>query len=294
MSEEQGQRKKLRIGDVLIQAGLLTDAQLGLALQEQKRAGTKLGRTVVDMGFVTEVRLLKALSEQLQVPFIELKHFKFNQELIQKLPETMARRYRALVLAKEPEGLRVAMSDPLDLMAMDALEHHLKDRLLPAVVREGELVETLELVYRRTSEIASIAGELEEDLADSDFDLARLSDDSNTEAPVVRLLQTLFEDAVQMKASDIHIEPDEGVVRIRQRIDGVLNEQVMKETHRLSLGDALKDHVRFGYLGKTLAAGWPLQYSGEKPQPRRACLDHAGAIRRVGGDASARSVRRRV
>ncbi|SEL31318.1 MSHA biogenesis protein MshE [Atopomonas hussainii] len=229
MSEEQGQRKKLRIGDVLIQAGLLTDAQLGLALQEQKRAGTKLGRTVVDMGFVTEVRLLKALSEQLQVPFIELKHFKFNQELIQKLPETMARRYRALVLAKEPEGLRVAMSDPLDLMAMDALEHHLKDRLLPAVVREGELVETLELVYRRTSEIASIAGELEEDLADSDFDLARLSDDSNTEAPVVRLLQTLFEDAVQMKASDIHIEPDEGVVRIRQRIDGVLNEQVMKE-----------------------------------------------------------------
>src|SRR5690606_37869213 len=73
------------------------------------------------------------------------------------------------------------------------------------------------------------AGELEGDLQDSDFDLARLGAESNSDAPVVRLLQTLFEDAVQMKASDIHIEPDESVVRIRQRIDGVLNEQVMKE-----------------------------------------------------------------
>ncbi|MBP6781384.1 MAG: type II/IV secretion system protein, partial [Ottowia sp.] len=79
------------------------------------------------------------------------------------------------------------------------------------------------------SEIAWIAGELEGELKDSDFDLSKLGADSNTEAPVVRLLQTLFEDAVQMKASDIHIEPDEGVVRIRQRIDGVLSEQVMKE-----------------------------------------------------------------
>ena len=96
-------------------------------------------------------------------------------------------------------------------------------------LREAELLATLDLVYRRTSEIASIAGELEGELQDSDFDLSKLGADNVSDAPVVRLLQTLFEDAVQMKASDIHIEPDEGVVRIRQRIDGVLNEQVMKE-----------------------------------------------------------------
>ena len=88
-------------------------------------------------------------------------------------------------------------------------------------------------MYRRTSEIASIAGELEGDLQESDFDLSKLGADNNSEAPVVRLLQTLFEEAVQMQASDIHIEPDEGLVRIRQRIDGVLSEQVMKE-HRIA------------------------------------------------------------
>ena len=228
MSDDVRQRK-LRLGDLLIQAGLISEAQLQLALQEQKRTGSKLGRTVVDLGFVAEVKLLTALSEQLKIPFIELKHFKFDQQLVQSLPEAMARRFRAIVLSREGGGLLVGMSDPLDLFALDEMERILKTRVQPAVVREAELLATLDLVYRRTSEIASIAGELEGELQDSDFDLAKLGADNVSDAPVVRLLQTLFEDAVQMKASDIHIEPDEGVVRIRQRIDGVLNEQVMKE-----------------------------------------------------------------
>ena len=229
MSQEDLRQRKVRLGDLLIQAGLLSDAQLQLALQEQKRTGAKLGRTVVDLGFVAEVKLLTALSEQLKIPFIDLRHFRFDQELVQRLQEAMARRFRALVLSREGDGLLVGMSDPLDLFALDEMERILKVRVRPAVVREAELLATLDTVYRRTSEIASIAGELEGELKDSDFDLSKLGADSNTEAPVVRLLQTLFEDAVQMKASDIHIEPDEGVVRIRQRIDGVLNEQVMKE-----------------------------------------------------------------
>jgi MSHA biogenesis protein MshE len=229
MSQDDVRQRKIRLGDLLIQAGLLSDAQLQLALQDQKRTGSKLGRTVVDMGFVDEGRLLTALSEQMKIPFIDLKHFKFNQELVQLLPEAMARRFRALVLSREGGGLLVGMSDPLDLFALDEMDRILKVRVQPAVVREAELLATLDTVYRRTSEIASIAGELEGELKDSDFDLSKLGADSNTEAPVVRLLQTLFEDAVQMKASDIHIEPDEGLVRIRQRIDGVLNEQVMKE-----------------------------------------------------------------
>lgn len=229
MTQEDVRQRKIRLGDLLVQAGLISETQLQLALQDQKRTGSKLGRTVVDLGFVDEVRLLTALSEQLKIPFIDLKHFKFDQALVQSLPEAMARRFRAIVLSREGGGLLVGMSDPLDLFALDEMDRILKVRVQPAVVREAELLATLETVYRRTSEIASLAGELEGELKDSDFDLSKLGADSNTEAPVVRLLQTLFEDAVQMKASDIHIEPDEGVVRIRQRIDGVLNEQVMKE-----------------------------------------------------------------
>ncbi|WP_421683796.1 Flp pilus assembly complex ATPase component TadA [Stutzerimonas urumqiensis] len=226
-------QRKVRIGDLLIQAGLITDTQLQLALQEQKRTGSKLGRTVVDLGFIDEGRLLKALSEQLQIPFIELKHYKLDNNLTQSLPEAVARRFRVIILSRQGDGLLVGMTDPLDLFAQDEMERLLKKRIHPAVVRESELLAMLDQVYRRTSQIASIAGELEGELQESDFDLSRLGADSNTDAPVVRLLQTLFEDAVQMKASDIHIEPDEGLVRIRQRIDGVLNEQVMKE-HRIA------------------------------------------------------------
>ena len=110
-------QRKVRLGDLLVQTGLISEAQLQLALQEQKRTGSKLGRTVIDLGFVAEVKLLTALSEQLKIPFIELKHFKFDQNLVQTLPEAMARRFRAIPLSRECGGVLVSMSDPLDLFA---------------------------------------------------------------------------------------------------------------------------------------------------------------------------------
>mgnify|MGYP003134533769 FL=1 len=79
-------QRKIRLGDLLVQAGLISDAQLQLALQDQKRTGSKLGRTVLDLGFIDEGRLLRALSEQLQIPFVELKHYKFDNQLTQSLP----------------------------------------------------------------------------------------------------------------------------------------------------------------------------------------------------------------
>lgn len=232
MTAQDMRQRKIRLGDLLVQAGLISGAQLQQALQDQKRTGSKLGRTVLDLGFIDEGRLLRALSEQLQIPFVELKHYKFDNQLTQSLPEAVARRFRVIVLSRQADGLLVGMTDPLDIFAQDEIERLLGKRVHPAVVRESELLGALDQLYRRTSEIASLAGELEGELQESDFDLSRLGE-SNSDALVVRLLQTLFEDAVQMKASDIHIEPDDGVVRIRQRIDGVLNEQVMKE-HRVA------------------------------------------------------------
>jgi len=229
MDNEEIRRSKVRLGDLLIDAGLLNDIQLQRALLEQKRTGFKLGRTVIDLGFVDELRLLTALSEQLNISFIELKHFKFDKALVQMLPENLARRFRVIVLSREPAGLLVGMSDPLDLFALDEMERVLRTPIQPAVVREDEMLKALDTLYRRTSQLDTIAGELEGDLKDSDFDLSALGATNNSDAPVVRLLQTLFEDAVQMNASDIHIEPGEGVLRIRQRIDGVLSEHILKE-----------------------------------------------------------------
>lgn len=223
--------KKLRIGDILIQQGLLSDGQLKIALAEQKKTGQRLGRAVIELGFVEEDAFLRLLSEQLKIPFIDLKHFQFDTALVQDLPETYARRYRALLLAKEKDGFLIGMSDPMDIFAYDELQRVLKKPIYPAVVREGDLLYTLDTVYRKTEEISSLASELEDELEGNvDFDLSALSIGSDTsDAPVVKLLQSIFEDAVQVKASDIHIEPDESVLRIRQRIDGVLQEQVMKE-----------------------------------------------------------------
>lgn len=223
-------KKKIRIGDLLVQNEVITEEQLMTALREQKNSGRKLGRTLIDLGYVEEDNLLNFLSRQLDIPFVQLRHFQFRNELVKRLPEALARRFRSIVLAEQGGELLVGMTDPMDIFAYDELVRVLKQPVKQAVVRESELLNTLDLVYRRTDEIASLAEELEGELGEDAFDLADLSAESESaEAPVVKLLQTLFEDAVQARSSDIHIEPDESVVRIRQRVDGVLQEQVMKE-----------------------------------------------------------------
>lgn len=223
-------KQKVRIGDLLVKNGVITEDQLQQALAKQKTTGLRLGRTLINLGFVQEDRFLEFLSEQLNVPFVDLRRYKFDNTIVQRLSETHARRFRAIALSEKNGLLLVGMADPTDIYAYDALERLLQQPIEVAVVRESELLATLDLVYRRTDEIAGFAEELDEELTDGQFDLAALApaaDDSD--APVVKLLQSLFEDAVQIRASDIHIEPDEHVLRIRQRIDGVLQEQIVKE-----------------------------------------------------------------
>ena len=223
-------RRKVRIGDLLVQNSVITEEQLRTALAEQKRTGRKLGKTLMDLGYLDEDQLLNFLSQQLDIPFVQLRHYNFDDELVKKLPEAQARRFRSIVLAERNGELLVGMADPMDIFAYDELTRILGQPVKQAVVRESELLNTLDLVYRRTDEIASLAEELEDEIGDEAFDLADLGSDSDVnEAPVVRLLQTIFEDAIQARSSDVHIEPDETVIRIRQRIDGVLQEQVMKE-----------------------------------------------------------------
>ena len=222
--------KKIRLGDMLVEHGLITEDQLMTALSEQKKRNLKLGRTLIELNFITEDAMLNLLSTQLKIPFIDLTHYKYQAEVAIKVPETVARRYRVLALAEYPDSYMVGMADPTDLYAFDELSNILDKPVRQVVVRETTLLQTLDLIYRKTDEISNLAEELDGELAETDFDLDQLLESSDvSEAPVVRMLQSIFEDALQMGASDIHIEPDERVLRIRQRIDGVLHEQVMKE-----------------------------------------------------------------
>ena len=215
--------KKVRIGDLLIAKGVITDEQLGAALAEQKNSGHKLGRVLVESGVVAEEHLLGILAEQLGIPYIDLGRYNYVPEVVRLIPEAHARRFRAIALKDNADGLLVGMADPTDLFAYDELSRVLRRPLRLGVVKEGDLLKTIDQVYRRTEEITGHAAELEQELAAFDVDIGELAvADDLTDAPVVKLLQSMFEDAVQVNASDIHIEPGERELRIRFRIDGVL------------------------------------------------------------------------
>ncbi|MDR1708661.1 MAG: GspE/PulE family protein, partial [Candidatus Accumulibacter sp.] len=220
--------EKIRLGDLLIQQGLLTEEQLKLALDEQKRSGRKLGRIVVESGFVTEVAIAQALARQLRAPYLDLKLFNPKPDLINLLPEAQARRFRAVVLDEVGERLRVGFADPTDLQAFDDLVRLLRRDVEPVVVAESQLLSLIDRVYRRTDEISGLAKELTEDLGDVPVEFGDLlgATAGAEDAPVVKLLQTVFEEAMRSRASDIHIEPQDRSLRVRFRIDGVLHVQM--------------------------------------------------------------------
>ena len=225
-------RLKMRLGDLLVQEQIISDDQLQLALQQQRQTGRKLGSTLIDLGFISEVQLLQFLARQLNVPFFDLNNLTIDAAAVPLLPEVQARRYRALAVNLTDDRVTVAMSDPADLSALDAIAALLSPRIMVlAVAREGQLLEYFDRLYRRTREIESFAEQLQEEYQDSGFELgsSNLGANDEGEATVAKLLRSLFEDAVQVGASDIHIEPDEKVLRIRQRIDGILHENILNE-----------------------------------------------------------------
>jgi MSHA biogenesis protein MshE len=233
-------KKKIQVGKLLVEQGLITEENLEQAIAEQKITGKKLGQVLVDLHFVGEDELLQLLSTQLEIPFVNLKTYPVRSEIVNLLPEFYARRFRSLLLQKQDdESYLVGMVDPQDIVASDEISRIINAQINVAIVREEELLQIIDMMYRHTAEISSFAEELSEELGKNDFNIAQLGQGlSAAETPVVKLLQSIFEDAVQMNASDIHIEPDENILRIRQRVDGVLQEHIIKESgvvHALTL-----------------------------------------------------------
>lgn len=220
--------EKIRLGELLVHQKLISEAQLQIALDEQKKSGRKLGRFLVENSYVTEMQIAEAIAKQLQIPYIQLKNHVFNPDTTRLLPEMQARRFRALVLVNQADQLLIGMADPTDLQVYDELSRIVKKTFDLAVVNENELLQTIDRVYRKTEVISSLAQELQNDLGDGYVDFASmniLSGAGAEDAPVVKLLQSVFDDATQVRASDIHIEPQADSLQIRFRIDGVLNLQ---------------------------------------------------------------------
>jgi len=237
MSERQ------QIGDYLVSKNAITKDQLKLVLEKQKELGKKLGNLLVELGMIDEKAFLQLLAEQVNVPFIDLHYQEIDNQIAQKLPENYARRFLAILLADNPNEVLVGMVDPLDIFATDELKRILKKPLRLALVSEKDLLKIFDQIYRRAGEISEFAGKLAKELkvetAIPEEDVAL----RQAEPSVIKLINSLFEDAMQIGASDIHIEPSEKILRIRMRVDGLLQEQIIpiKERHiPLALAQRLK------------------------------------------------------
>ncbi|PMM08472.1 MSHA biogenesis protein MshE [Vibrio breoganii] len=222
-----------RLGDLLVEENIVSEEQVQQALEAQRQTGRKLGDSLIQLGFITEKQLLEFLSQQLSLPLIDLNLAQVDIEAVQLLPEVHARRLRALVIDRNGHTVRVAMSDPADLFAQESVMRLLSNYDVELVIAaERQLVSGFDRYYRRTKEIASFAEQLHaEHQPTASFDINASNEADSDEVTVVKLINSLFEDAVQVGASDIHIEPDENVLRLRQRVDGILHETILNEVN---------------------------------------------------------------
>ena len=220
-------RKKLRLGDVLVQNGVITEEDLQRGLERQKGSGRKLGETLVDEGITTEENIARALSKQFHYDMVDLQNTVIPQEMLDRVPASGLKKHRAIPFEYSPDNmnvLRVAMSDPMDIAAMDDINIITNLQVEPVVATMGSVMLAIDHYYGQ----AEVNSALEEYTREKESQMIEqedmYSEDVNN-SPIVQLVKGMIDQAVRQRASDIHIEPMEKQVRIRYRIDGALYEK---------------------------------------------------------------------
>lgn len=220
-------RRKKRLGDILISAGAVTEEQLKEALEEQKKNGKKLGDTLADLGFLTEEQIVAALHQQLGLELVKLSDRRIPDEVLSLVDETVLRQYNLIPYAFSEHNmniLKVAMSNPLDIVAIDDISFMTNYQVEPAVATEKEVATAIDRYYGN-QEAMKVAERYTKEREEKYSSLNKKEENTDNvdNAPIVLLVNKMIEQAVRSRASDIHIEPMEHQIRIRFRIDGVLN-----------------------------------------------------------------------
>lgn len=231
---------KGRMGERLVAMGKITEDQLNVALQEKKVTGQMLGAILVDLGFITEEELSKFLAESSGFGVFDPKTTIVDGEALNLIDKQTAVKYQILPISLVNDEACVAMADPYDVMAMDALRRYVPKNttIKPLVTTATILSEAIDAAYGYASSIEAILKELEEGRAP---DVATLKEDEAFTHPVVRLVNALVFDAVKIGASDLHFEPEENFVRLRYRKDGVLfTAQILHKQHWSGISQRLK------------------------------------------------------
>ncbi len=224
-------RQKLKLGDVLINAGTITEEQLQKALAEQKQNNTPLGKALVRLGFLTEEKFLNSLADQLKIPYLDMQGVKISQEAIRKVPEMVARKHRMIPINIENSSLRLAMADPLNIFAIDEVTIQSGLDVITVLAAESDIERAIQEEYGVAASIKAAVKSLrpqeqkkeeaQQIVSSRGTTTAKLD---ATEAPVAKLVEMFLKQALDDRASDIHIEPTEDALNIRYRIDGALFE----------------------------------------------------------------------
>ena len=228
--------KKFDAVELLVKKGMITQDQVERAKQEVKRTGLTIENALERLGFITENDTANVKAQALGVPFMDLSSYIIDSALIKLVPEKLAKRFKAVPLFKIGFSLTVAMTDPKDIIALDELRKVSKmDTIEPVLATEKGIQRIFDSYYGVAGSIDEIVKSLDKDLG-KDTVVARkdMLKEAAEEAPVIKLVNVMILEAVKDRASDIHIEPEEAILRVRYRIDGILHEvnTLPKKLHR--------------------------------------------------------------
>ncbi len=223
----------VKLGEMLLKAGLIGQEQLEEALGAQRKTGEKLGYVLVNLGHVREDDITQLLSEQYGVPSINLRHFEIDESVINLIPSEVAQKYLVVPVNRTGATLTIAMADPTNVFAMDDIKFMTGYNVEPVVASEMAIREAIESYYgsAHSLELKKVMDQMAEQESDAlevlddeeEMDVAAL-EAATEEAPVVKLVNIILTDSIKKLASDIHLEPYEKDLRVRFRIDGVLYE----------------------------------------------------------------------
>lgn len=212
-------KPKVRFGDQLLEAGLISSEQLDLALLEQRRSGNLLGNVLQELGFVTEQEISALLAQAAETNTINLEKIEIESETLSKVPFDIAKELSLIPIECDLNSITVAMADPFDVEAIDRVER-LTQLLVNVVAASGQEIQDLLVKSHDKSESV-------EQLIQELMKVSESEELSQAEAPIIRLVNVMLNDAAERGASDVHVEPDEKTLRIRFRIDGVLQPYVI-------------------------------------------------------------------
>ncbi|MDS1029387.1 ATPase, T2SS/T4P/T4SS family [Bacillota bacterium LX-D] len=224
------EEKKIRLGDMLIQAEVITPSQLEEALAYQKKSGKRLGRILREKGLVTWQDLQKVLEKQLGIESINLKHTAVDPKVVRLLPENVARRHEVIPVKIINNNLYLAMADPLDQIALQDVRLLVQMPVQPLLGNREDILANLDRIFSQVTAAKAAA-----DYSQNQNGIGGLDDvtlDINS-APIVRLVNSILENAIISGASDVHLEPNQNQMRVRIRIDGILREvlETSSKTH---------------------------------------------------------------